>query len=411
MSSMDDSKHNPDIKLGDRFFFMALLLLVTLGLFYVLREVLSPMLLGIAVLGLVIFLRRGVPFEVGVGWILVLLMGFWFFAEIIHLLWPFVFAFVLAYVLAPLVGILTRFVPRGMAIVLVVLLVVGLVSGIGAIIIPKVITEVSELVYHLPGYGNVLFNMYTHVIQWIENLGLALPIEEIRQWIVERLPELGQIFADQTTLVLKSLSSGVAALLNLFMIPFVAFYLLKDFEKIIAIFKQLLPPRHAPVIWDFMNQINNVLGQYVRGQMLVSSFIAILTTIGLALSGIRYAVLLGIMAGVFNLVPFVGLAVSLGVSSFVALLDANGIDAVVKVVVVFVVVQGIEGNFLSPKVVGERVGLHPVWVMVALVVSAHFWGIIGMVVAIPVAAVVNIVLKVLTDRYVKSHYYGQLPDG
>jgi predicted PurR-regulated permease PerM len=288
---------------------------------------------------------------------------------------------------------------------------IGLVSGIGAVIIPKMITEVSELVNRLPGYGNAMFNMYNQVIRWIENLGLALPIEEIRQWIIKRLPELGQIFADQTTLALKSLSSGLAALLNLFMIPFVAYYLLKDFEKIIAIFKQLLPPRHASVIWDFMTQINNVLGQYVRGQMLVSSFIAVLTTIGLALSGIRYAVLLGIMAGIFNLVPYVGLAVSLGVSAFVALLDANGLDAVVKVVVVFVIVQGIEGNFLSPKVVGERVGLHPVWVMVALVVSAHFFGVIGMVVAIPVAAVTNIVLKIITDRYVQSHYYGQLPDG
>jgi predicted PurR-regulated permease PerM len=317
----------------------------------------------------------------------------------------------MAYVLAPLVGILTRFVPRGIAIAIIVLLMIGLVSGIGAVIIPKMITEVSELVNRLPGYGNAMFNMYNQVIRWIENLGLALPIEEIRQWIIKRLPELGQIFADQTTLALKSLSSGLAALLNLFMIPFVAYYLLKDFEKIIAIFKQLLPPRHASVIWDFMTQINNVLGQYVRGQMLVSSFIAVLTTIGLALSGIRYAVLLGIMAGIFNLVPYVGLAVSLGVSAFVALLDANGLDAVVKVVVVFVIVQGIEGNFLSPKVVGERVGLHPVWVMVALVVSAHFFGVIGMVVAIPVAAVTNIVLKIITDRYVQSHYYGQLPDG
>ena len=166
-----------------------------------------------------------------------------------------------------------------------------------------------------------------------------------------------------------------------------------------------MPPRYLPPVKAFLEQIDDVLGHYIRGQMLVCSFIALLTAVGLGALGIRYAVLLGLMAGLFNLVPFIGLTVSLAISALIAGLDADPVMGVAKVIVVFVIVQGIEGNFLSPKVVGQRVGLHPGWVMFALVMFAHFWGFIGMVIAIPVAAVINILVRIVTTRYFNSNYY------
>ena len=111
------------------------------------------------------------------------------------------------------------------------------------------------------------------------------------------------------------------------------------------------------------------------------------------------------MAGLFNLIPYIGIAVAFSVSCLVALSDADPFGSLFKVIGVFVVVQSIEGNFLSPRVVGQRVGLHPVWVMFALVVGAHFWGFIGMLIAIPGAAVVNILCKVIAERYYNSLYY------
>ena len=392
---------------GDRTFWSVLLIVVTIGLLYALRNDLSPLLMGGAVLLLVLLVRRGVRFDIGIGTVTGVLLGVWMLTQVAHLLWPFAIAFVLAYLLAPLVRILSRYIPRVFAIGVIVLSVVGVLSGIGVVIIPKVIAEVGELVQRLPGYGNELILLYNEVLAWTQTLGVvALPIEDVRLWVMERLPELGKIFADQITLALKGISSGLAALLNVLMVPFVAFYLLKDYEQIGVLCKRMLPPRHTPVVWDVVGRIDTVLGQYVRGQMLVCSFIAVLTSVGLAISGIRYAVLLGIMAGLFNLAPYVGLIVSLSIASVVALLDADPVWGWVKVLIVFGIVQGIEANYLSPKVVGERVGLHPVWGIFALVIAAHFWGLIGMIVAIPVAAVINIAVRILIDRYFQSRYYG-----
>ena len=185
---------------------------------------------------------------------------------------------------------------------------------------------------------------------------------------------------------------------------------LKDYERIKQTLRGFLPRRYAEPIVYVVSRVDAVLGQYVRGQLLVCAFIAVLTSTGLGVFGIRYAVLLGTMAGVLNLVPYVGLAISLGVASLVALLDVDPYYDLIKVVVVFVVVQFVEGNFLSPRVVGQRVGLHPAWVMFALVVFAHFWGFLGMVVAIPAAAVVNILVKILSGRYYSSRYYSDVVD-
>ena len=380
-------------------------ILVFLGVFlYVLIDGLSPLLIGATLLFLILLVQRGVHFELGVAAVVVLLFCAWFLSDVASLLWPFLISFVLAYLLAPLVGLVERWISRTLAILLIVILMLGALSGIGVIIIPKIIDEVAEFGHQVPEYGAVITAYYERILTWVQSV-YDISTGDVKKWFLEGLPEVGKIFADQMTSALHGLSSGVSALLNLLMIPFVTFYVLKDYERFKRNLKNALPRRHLQSTVSLLMQIDDVLGQYVRGQFLVSSFIAVLTSTGLALSGIRYAVLLGMMAGLFNLIPYVGLAISLGVAALVALLDVDPFLNLAKVVIVFVVVQGIEGNFLSPRVVGQRVGLHPVWVMFALVTAAHFWGFVGMIVAIPAAAVVNIIFRIASERYYASRYY------
>ena len=394
----------------DRFFFRVTILAFMVVFLYILKDELSPLLIGVTLLFLLFLTRRGVNFEQGVGIVVGLLFTVWFLSEASGLLWPFIISFVIAYLLAPLVYLMERRISRTLSLCLIVLLVLGGLAGIGIIVVPRVSEEVRELVNDLPAYGRALGRLYDRVVVLIHNYGLGLSVGEIQQWFIEKLPEVGKLFADKMTEALRGLTSGIAALLNLLMIPFVTFYVLKDYEKIKAALRGVLPRQHSGQIITMINGVDAVLGQYVRGQILVCSFIALLTCTGLAISGIRYAVILGLMAGVMNLVPYVGLAVSLGVVSVVALLGHDPLTDLLKVVAVFVVVQGIEGNFLSPRVVGSRVGLHPAWVMFALVVSAHFWGFIGMLIAIPVAAVINILVSVATGFYYSSKYVGSATD-
>lgn len=386
---------------GDRPFFRMTILLFLVGFLYVLHQDLSPFLIGLTLLAVVVMVSKGVRFEAGVAVVVVLLFGAWLMGDMAGLFWPFVTSFVLAYLLSPLVGLMERWMSRTIAIALIVVVVLGALSGIGIVVIPRVTQEILDFGRRVPVYAAMLKALYDQVLNWLQSFGVRLP----RGVLLEQLPKLGELFAEQMTAALKALSSGLATFLELLMIPFVTFYMIKDYERIKHTLARILPRRHAASAGELLTRVDEVLGQYLRGQVLVCSFIAVLTATGLTVFGIRYAVLLGLMAGLFNLIPYIGIAVAFSVSCMVALSDVDPVGSLFKVIGVFVVVQGIEGNFLSPRVVGQRVGLHPVWVMFALVVGAHFWGFIGMLIAIPGAAVVNILCKVIAERYYNSLYY------
>ncbi len=386
---------------GDRPFFRLAILVFLVGFLYVLHQDLSPFLIGLTLLAVVVMVSKGVRFEAGVAVVVVLLFGAWLMGDMAGLFWPFVMSFVLAYLLSPLVGLMERWMSRTIAIALMVVVILAALSGIGIVVIPLVTQEILDFGRRVPVYAAMLKALYDQVLNWLQSFGVSLP----RGVLLEQLPKLGELFAEQMTAALKALSSGLATFLELLMIPFVTFYMIKDYERIKHTLARILPRRHAASAGELLTRVDEVLGQYLRGQVLVCSFIAVLTTTGLMVFGIRYAVLLGLMAGLFNLIPYIGIAVAFSVSCLVALSDADPVGSLFKVIGVFVVVQSIEGNFLSPRVVGQRVGLHPVWVMFALVVGAHFWGFIGMLIAIPGAAVVNILCKVIAERYYNSLYY------
>lgn len=376
-------------------------------LLYTLSPALSPYVVGTGLLILVLMARRGVALETGVGTVGLLLFSVYAFQSIAELLWPFVVSFVLAYLLAPLVGLLSKKLPRTVAIAILMLSLLGLLTIVSYALIPRIIREVRDLVLSLPSYVEYLKALYKELTVWLKNYVNTSYTTEIQQRFFDGLPEVGKLFADQTTSALRGLTSGIAAVLNLLMIPFLTYYVLKDYNRIGELVTQAIPTRHRSRILDFIGRVDQVLGQYIRGQLIVSTFIAVLTTFGLSVSGIPYALVLGLTAGALNLIPYIGLTISLGVSMIVALMDAGGLVQCVKVLVVFVVVQGIEGNFLSPRVVGERVGLHPAWVMFALVVAANAWGMVGMLVAIPVAAVINIVVRIVLQRLYGSRFYDE----
>jgi len=390
---------------GDRPFFRMAILLFLVGFLYVLHQDLSPFLIGLTLLAIIVMVRKGIRFEACVAVVVVLLFGAWLMGDMAGLFWPFVTSFVLAYLLAPLVGLMERWMSRTIAIALIVVVILGALSGIGIVVIPLVTQEILDFGRRVPVYAAMLKQFYDQIFNWLQSIGVNLPKGQIQQVLLERLPKLGELFAEQTTAALKGLSTGLATLLNFLMIPFVTFYMIKDYDRIVKTVARGLPRRHAASIGEFLERVDEILGQYLRGQMLVCSFIAVLTATGLMLFGIRYAVLLGLMAGLFNLIPYLGMAVAFSVACLVALLDADPAGNLFKVIGVFVVVQSIEGNFLSPRVVGQRVGLHPVWVMFALVVGAHFWGFIGLLIAIPGAAVLNILCKIIAERYYNSLYY------
>jgi predicted PurR-regulated permease PerM len=396
-------KESPNIE--GRPFCRIMIMIFLIALLYTMHESLSPFFIGTLILIMLVVSRNGAHFEQGAGIAASLLLYVWLLDELAGVLWPFVTSFVLAYLLAPLVQVLEKRISRSLAIGVVVLLLLGVLTVIGVVLIPVVIQEVGDLVTQLPRYGEAIRGYYDALVTFIQVHGYEISPGDIQGKVLAQLPEIGKLFATQATSLLKGLTSGLAALLNLTLIPFVTYYVLKNFERIKGSLLSLMPRKHVESTGDLLGRIDNVLGKYVRGQFLVCGFVAGLTSLGLGLFGIRYSVLLGLFTGLANLVPFVGIAASLVLASLVVLLDVDPLINLIKVIGVFVVVQNIEGNFLSPRVVGNKVGLDPAWVIFALVISSHFWGIAGMIVAIPGAAVLNILVKIAKQRYFNSAYY------
>ena len=192
----------------------------------------------------------------------------------------------------------------------------------------------------------------------------------------------------------------------MFLTPVVTFYLLRDWERLVGALDGALPRDHAATIRKLAHESNAAIAGYVRGQALVCITLGTIYAVGLSLVGLQFGLVIGLIAGAISFIPFVGTFVGAVMALGMALVqfppDWMG---VVKVAVVFVIGQMLEGNVLSPKLVGDRVGLHPVWIMFALLAGGALFGFVGVLIAVPVAAVVGVLVRHLIGRYRDSQYY------
>ena len=208
----------------------------------------------------------------------------------------------------------------------------------------------------------------------------------------------------------KSLISGGAALVGILSLivvtPVVAFYILVDWNRMIASMKSLVPPRYLPEVSAVAGDMDAALAGFLRGQSLVCLFLGLWYGLGLTLIGLNYGFLIGITAGFLSFIPYVGSLTALVVSAVVALVQGwPDWTMLAKALAVVIAGQFLEGNVLSPKLVAESVGLHPVWLMFALLASGSLFGFTGLIVAVPVAAALGVLLRFFFARYRESPFY------
>lgn len=382
------------------------LLLLLGGVLYSVRGALSPAVAWLC-LGILFFCAwRGIPTSLAAVLVSSVLVVAWGIDGVLAVLRPLGIGAVAAYLCAPLVRLLAGPLrSRTGAILAVMLAIFIVVGGIGVAFVPRLVSEIVGLVREFPAYSAQVKAWYGHVLSWATQIGLGEQVEALQQKALEDLPGIGQSALEYLRTKLVEWVTRAAALLDLVIVPFVAFYLLKDGARMGDAAMRLLPARHRGEVVGLLGQIEGVLGEYVRGQVIVCGIVAALTSAGLALCGIPFALLLGCAAGLLNVIPYVGLLTTLGASCVVALFDPYPVSALLKVVAVFAVVQGLEGNLITPKIVGERVGLHPLWVILTMMVFSRVWGVLGMVAAVPVAAVLNVLIRATAEAYYQSAYY------
>jgi len=327
-------------------------------------------------------------------------------------LMPFVFAAILAYLGDPLADKLEVLkvksfqLGRTNAVVVVFIAILLIFSSILIILVPKIEYQISLFLNNFPKYVNWL-NIV--VIPWLElHLGWEVSLIEGDK-IIAMIKSHWQKAGGGLLSFMGSLSRSGAVLaewlMNLILIPVITFYLLRDWDILVAKVHDLLPRRAAPTATKLASETNTVLGAFMRGQFYVMLALGAIYSIGLWLVDLNLAILIGMMAGLVSFVPYLGSIVGITVACVAAILQFQDVMYLIPVSIVFIVGQSLEGMLLTPWLVGDKIGLHPVAVMFSVLAGGQLFGFLGVLLALPVASVVMVFLRHIHDIYRDSRFY------
>ncbi|GAB3263872.1 AI-2E family transporter [Chitinimonas naiadis] len=339
------------------------------------------------------------PFGLGLSVLVILYL-------LAPILAPFATAAVLAYILQPLVDKLVALRwPRAAATCAVLLGVVLLVVALVLVIVPLFVQQLRGLIGYLP---ELLGWLRDHAAPWLsQRLGvdLSLDVDHVKSWLSEHGDEAGQALKA----VLPSLTTGSLAVLgfvtNLVLLPLVLFYFLRDWPVLLAQVDELTPRSWHATLRQLVGEVDEVLGQFLRGQISVMLIMSLFYSIGLWMTGLKSALPIGIVAGILVFVPYLGVIVGVLLATLTAALQFQGIAGIVPVWGVFLLGQMVEGFYVTPRLVGERIGLHPVAVIFALLAFGQLFGFVGVLLALPLAATLLVGLRHMRNRYFASSLY------
>lgn len=324
---------------------------------------------------------------------------------------PVFFAFLIAYMLDPVVDRFERRgLPRAVGIVIVLSVVLGALALFGLLAVPAVARDVTGFAAELPG---AMQRLIARLQPQLDAMGIPVPHS-----VGEAFAQLGldgKAVADKAvgpaTTALQWLLGGtmsmLGALASLVIVPVFAFYLLYDFDRMIAAIRDLVPPGWRPFVVDVAGEVDAVLGEFVRGQLTVMLILAVLYAVAYSLVGVRLAIVIGVVAGMLSFIPYVGGATALGLAILMSLIDWHGPMQLVWVGVAYGVIQLLEGFVITPRVLGEKVGLSPIWVLLALMIGSELFDFLGVLLALPAAAVVKIFAMRGLSWYRSSAFFQQ----
>ena len=356
----------------------------------------------------------------------------WFVVALRSVVTPFAVAFGLAYFLNPLVNAFERAIeialrrrpklaaavsPRTIAVGALCVVVVGVVVLVVIIALPAGYHQVVETAGKVPGY---VVTLHAKIQPAIETLRYRYPQQaELVQAEVERflkggeaerlVKEHGVFVLSRVTKFMRDTVTNVVDVaigaFNLFIIPIFAVYLLYDMNHIRDGAKDLVPPRFREYVYSRGRAVDRLLSAFVRGQITVCLLLGTFYAIALTVCGVPMGLVVGMIIGFFNLIPFMSTALGLPLAVALSLLDDQSVRLAIAVTVVFIVGQFVEGNFITPRIVGKGLGLHAVVVMLAVLAGGSLFGFIGMMLAVPVTAALSVFWDDLRELYLDSDFY------
>lgn len=346
---------------------------------------------------------------IGKNWLFWLALGLLFFVFIYLIkgvLLPFVLGTLIAYFLDPAADKLEKWkLSRGLATAIITLLFFTILISLSVLIIPMIASQLSGLVSDLPSYFVEIEKEYEkEIFSWMHKLPASY-MASLKEAISNFSGVMVNMAGDMAGGLFHS-GMAIINLLSLILItPVVSFYLLRDWDVIKLRFYALLPRQHEITIREQLLLIDATLAGFIRGQMNVCLILALFYATGLSIVGLKFGVLIGIATGFLVILPYVGFMFGAGLGVIVAYFQFGDIAGMFPTAIVFAIGQGLESGIITPKLVGEKVGLHPVWIIFGMLAGAALFGFIGVLIAVPVSAVIGVLIRFAMSRYLASKYY------
>lgn len=364
-----------------------------LFLMYLLEHLLNPLGYGLLI-GIVLYPIRKQPVARALLYATFFSAGLWLIYDSGHLLIPFVAAYIIAFIINPLVETLERKrIPRGLIAGIFTVASLGLLGLVAFLAIPALLEQLSKL-------GALVYEISNNTEAMVEDSGiltvferLGFQTETIKSQLVTQANILTEEFYQRITTLSSTYLSGLGSIITILfliiLLPFLCFFMIRDYEKIGIFVRSLITPRDVST--DYTTQISRIVGSYLRGQFIVVLISAVNLSIGFYLVGIPYALVLGIFAGLTNFIPTFGLWFSVSICTLVGIsVGQPWYEFLPGIYLVFAIEQVLESGFIVPRVVGHHVGLHPLLIMVSLLLFGFMFGILGLLIAVPSAALISV---------------------
>ncbi|QGP53730.1 sporulation integral membrane protein YtvI [Piscirickettsia salmonis] len=320
-------------------------------------------------------------------------------------------AILLAYLGSPWVLRLESYhIPRTLSVLVILFLIGAVLFSLPLIIIPMVEMQVVLLINQLPKINHYLqshiFPLLSHYLHLdVKTFNLNLPdLTQKFSMLLTQNPDLLKISWNTV------FSSGIKIIewgIQLVLVPVVAFYFLRDWNTILAKGRNLLPRRLEPTLYKLITTCDEVLAAFLRGQLFVMLCLGIFYALGLSVVGLKTAVLIGMLVGIISIVPYLGSIAGIIIAVLSAIAQFQDISHIIYVLIVFVLGHALEGWVLTPLLVGDRIGLHPVAVIFAVLAGGQLFGFAGVLLALPAAAIIMVIIRYFYQDYISSHFYQQ----
>lgn len=339
------------------------------------------------------------------GILALIVAAVWLFVALKSVLTPFVTAAVLAYILNPLTNKLAQKMSRSKAAMLVMLLTFAVVVVLMMIVIPMLIHQTQSLIAKIPQLFQWANNTAIPFINRLFHTQYSMDAGTFNQLWAEHNQSVQAALKKLAPSLLKQSGGVIAFVVNLMLLPFLLYYFLFDWQRWINNIYALIPVRFVPTVERIAHNLDEVLGEFLRGQLSVMLIMGVVYGTGLMLTGLDNGFAIGMIAGLLVFVPYLGAFTGLLLATFAALLQFNSWGGIIAVWCVFGVGQFLESFIITPKIVGEKIGLSPLAVIFALTAFGELLGFVGMLLALPLAAMCVVLFREATEKYHQSDWY------